>query len=131
MGETTPVEKLVRTFLKIRTARSELKAEFEEKDKGLSRQLDIIKEALLSHCKETGATSVRTEDGTFYRTIKRRYWTDDWDSMHKFILEQGELSLLDKRINQANMKQFLEENPDMVPKGLNADTEYVISVRKK
>ena len=51
--------------------------------------------------------------------------------MHKFILEQGELSLLDKRINQANMKQFLEENPDMVPKGLNADTEYVISVRKK
>jgi len=130
MGDTIPVGKLVRTYMKIRAARSELKAEFEEKDKGLTKQLDIIKKALLDHCKETGSTSVRTEDGTFYRTIKRRYWTDDWDSMHKFILEHGELGLLDKRINQANMKQFLEENPDVVPKGLNADTEYVISVRK-
>jgi hypothetical protein len=28
------------------------------------------------------------------------------------------------------MAQFLEENPDIVPPGLNSDTEYQISVRK-
>jgi hypothetical protein len=34
-------------------------------------------------------------------------------------------------MNQSNVKQFLEENPDVMPKGLNADSEYIISVRKK
>jgi hypothetical protein len=29
------------------------------------------------------------------------------------------------------MKDFLEENPDLVPKGLNVDSEYVVSVRRK
>jgi len=39
--------------------------------------------------------------------------------------------LLDKRINQNNIKQYLEENPDKVPKGLNVDSEYIVSVRRK
>jgi len=29
------------------------------------------------------------------------------------------------------MKQFLEENPDALPPGLNADSEYSITVRRK
>jgi hypothetical protein len=28
------------------------------------------------------------------------------------------------------MKQFLEENPGVVPPGLNSDSEYAITVRK-
>jgi hypothetical protein len=37
---------------------------------------------------------------------------------------------LEKRIAQTNMAQFLEENPGVVPPGLNSMTEYAISVRK-
>ena len=55
----------------------------------------------------------------------------DWESMHKFILEEGVPELLDKRVNQTNMRQYLEENPDVVPMGLNVDSEYTLSVRKK
>ena len=51
--------------------------------------------------------------------------------MHKFILEHGVPELFDKRLNQSNLKEFLEENPDVYPEGLNKDTEYVITVRKK
>jgi len=130
MGEKVPVEKLVRVFIKIRDTRSKLKAEFEEEDNALKEKLDAIRQALLEHCKEHKVESVRTTEGIFYRSVKRRYWTSDWDSMHQFILEHGELGLLDKRLNQTNMRQFLEENPDVMPKGLNADTEYTISVRK-
>jgi hypothetical protein len=38
--------------------------------------------------------------------------------------------MLEKRIAQANMKLFLEENPGSIPPGLNSDTEFDISVRK-
>ena len=36
-----------------------------------------------------------------------------------------------KRLSQAVIKEYLEENPTEVPKGLNAKTEYTITVRKK
>ena len=51
--------------------------------------------------------------------------------MHNFIIEHNVPQLLDKRINQSNLKEFLEESPDTTPRGLETETEVVISVRKK
>jgi hypothetical protein len=128
---TVPVEKLVKAYVNIRTKRSELKAEFAEKDDQLADKQDKIKRALLDHCKEHNVDSVKTAAGLFYRTIKSRYWTNDWESMHSFIMEHNLPEFFEKRLNQTNVRQFLEENPDLMPAGLNVDSEYVISVRKK
>ena len=51
--------------------------------------------------------------------------------MFSFIREHDVPEFFEKRLNQANVRQFLEENPDVVPKGLNVDSEFTISVRKK
>ena len=131
MSEPLDVAKMVRVYQKIRSKRSELSANFKEEDKALSEKLDAVKVALLKYCDEQGVESVRTAEGLFYRSTKTRYWTSDWESMHKFILEEGVPELLDKRVNQTNMRQYLEENPDAVPMGLNVDSEYTLSVRKK
>ena len=125
------VEKLTRTFLRIRNKRSQLKAEFDAEDGKLRKQQDRIKAALLDHLKEYNVESVRTAEGLFYRTTKTRYWTSDWESMHKFILDNGVPEFFEKRLNQSIVKQFVEENPDIVPPGLNVDSEYMVSVRKK
>jgi len=37
---------------------------------------------------------------------------------------------LEKRVAQTNMAQFLEENPGLVPPGLNSMSEYGITVKK-
>jgi len=128
---SVPIEKLVKTYLKIKTKRSELSAAFEEQDAKLEKQMRAVKTALLEHCKANNADSVRTPEGLFYRTVKRNYWTNDWESMNKFILENEVPQLLEKRIHQGNMKEFLENNPDLLPPGLNVDSEYVITVRRK
>jgi len=124
-------EKLTEVYLKIKDKRSELSAKFKGEDKKLSEQQDKVKKALLEYCKEHGVDSVKTGAGLFYRSAKTRYWTNDWDSMYKFVMEHEALELFDKRLNQTHVKQFLEENPDLLPKGLNVNSEYVISVRKK
>ncbi len=129
--ETLNAEKLTTVYLKIKDKRSELSAEFKERDAELSEQLGKVKRALLDYCEEQGVDSVRTTAGLFYRSARTRYWTSDWSSMHEFILENEVPELLDKRVNQNNMKQYLEENPDQVPKGLNVDSEYIVSVRRK
>jgi len=128
---TIPVEKLVGAYTKIREKRSEISAKFKEEDGSLAEQQDKIKRALLDYCKDQGVDSVRTASGLFYRTVKQRYWTSDWSSMHAFIMDHNLPDFFEKRLNQTNVRQFIEENPDILPAGLNVDSEYVISVRKK
>ena len=40
------------------------------------------------------------------------------------------VELLEQRVHQTNMKQFLKENPDLLPEGINVDSKYSISVRR-
>lgn len=125
-----PLDKLTSVYLKIRAKKSELAAKFKDEDKKLTDAMDLIKSQLLAYCKDQNVESVRTEAGLVYRTVKKRYWTSDWESMHKFILENESPEFLEKRLNQTAVKEFLEDNPEAVPPGLNIDSEYVISVRK-
>jgi phage host-nuclease inhibitor protein Gam len=127
---TIPVDSMVKIYTRIRDKRAEIKAAFDEQDKELQAQLDKVKQGLLEYCKEHGVESVRTQHGLFYRTVKTRYWTGDWESMHKFIMEHGLPEFFEKRLNQSVVKEFLEQNPDLLPPGLNVDAEYNISVRK-
>jgi|TARA_R110000796_G_scaffold252346_1_gene386191 hypothetical protein len=130
MSNVTP-DKLTETYLKIKAKRAELSSDFRAEDDVLANQLEVVKEALLKYCADQGLESVRTSAGLFYRSVKTRYWTSDWESMYKFVLENEVPEFFDKRLNQGNVRQFLEENPDLVPRGLNVDSEYAIAVRKK
>ena len=46
------------------------------------------------------------------------------------MLEHKVPEFFEKRLSQANVKEFLEDNPEAVPKGLNTDSEFVVTVRK-
>ncbi len=131
MTEGVSIDKLTRVFVKIRDAKAELAAEFKKKDAELTAQMDELKRAMLDYCKDQNVESVRTEAGLVYRTVRTRYWTGDWETMHSFIVENNLPHLLEKRLNQSAVKEMLEEYPEMVPPGLNADSEYSITVRKK
>jgi hypothetical protein len=50
--------------------------------------------------------------------------------MYDFIKDNDAPYLLEQRINGTNLRQFLDENPDAVPMGLNSDTRYAVTVRK-
>ena len=126
-----PVEKLVKVYLKMKAKHDEARIAYEEEEKKLKAQMDKVKAALLMYCKEQNLESVRTEEGLFYRTVKTSYWTNDWESMGKFVVENNVPELLEKRLHQGNMKQFLEANPEVLPPGLNVDSEYTITVRRK
>jgi hypothetical protein len=50
--------------------------------------------------------------------------------MHSFIKEHDAIHLLEQRIHQTNMQEFLRDNPGTLPQGLNADSRYSITVRR-
>jgi hypothetical protein len=130
--ETTSVDmdKLAAVYIKIRDKRAVAKKEFDERDKGLEEQMQIVADEMLEACQRIGADSIKTPHGTIIRSVKSRYWTNDWDSMYSFIEEQGAFGLLEKRLHQTNMKDFLSENPDLYPVGLNVENSYTVVVRR-
>ena len=128
--DTIPLDKLARVYRKIRDQISTLTKEYDTQVEVLKAQQEEIKNAMKDQMQALGVTSVRTPQGTVVLSVKTRYSTADWDSFKKFVVEQDALDLLEKRIAQGNMKQFLEENPGVVPPGLNSNAEYDISVRK-
>jgi len=130
MTETISVDRLVAAYIKMRDKRAELLREYEEEDGAVKAQMDAVESKLLDLCKEIGADTLGSKHGKVMRTVKTRYWTSDWDSMHKFILEHKMPELLERRISQTTMKQLLEENPDLMPPGLNTDSRYAVTIRR-
>ncbi len=128
--EPIPLDKLVKIYRKLRTRMTELTQAYDTQAEVLKAQQDEIKNAIKEQMKALGVTSVRTTEGTAVMSVKTRYNTQDWDSFKKFLIEHEAIDLLEKRIAQLNMAQFLEENPGVVPPGLNSASEYDISVRK-
>ena len=130
-GKSSPnLDMLANVYIKIRDARTTLKAEFTTQDSVLQEQMDLLEANMLDACKDLNASSIKTQHGTIIRSVKSRYWTNDWDSMYTFIKEQGAFGLLEKRLHQTNMKEFLVENPDLLPMGLNVESEYTVVVRR-
>lgn len=130
MSEEISAEKLVAAYVKMRDKRSELLREYEAEDGTIKEQMEMVEGKLLELCKTVGADSLKTKHGTVIRSVKTRYWTSDWESMHKFILEHQMPELLEKRVSQSTMKQLLDENPDMMPPGMNVDSKYAVTIRR-
>lgn len=124
------MDKLVKIYIKIRDARDKIRRELEEQEADLNEQLSLIEQEILNVCKHTNADSIKTKHGTAMRTVKSRFWTNDWENFYEFLHQHKAPDLLEKRIHQSNMKQFLEENPDLHPAGLNVDRTYAIIVRR-
>lgn len=127
----TPIEQIVSTYIKLRDKRDMMYQEFKEKTAQLEEDMQVLKHKLVEISKETGVTSFSSPSGVAYRTVKNRYWTNDWGSFYQFMQEHGAMGLLEKRIHQTSMKEFLDENPEVHPPGLHVDSEYEITVRRK
>ena len=125
----TSLPKLVKAYRALRDKRSELKTAFEEQDTVLANKQDTIQGVLLQHCNDNDVTSVKTDEGTFFRQKKVNYWCSDWDNFYKWVVEKNIPEILQKRINQKNLKEYLGEHDD-IPIGLQSNAVYTITVQK-
>lgn len=129
-NDVIPMDTLAKVYLKIRGKMQALTKEYEAALADLQAKRDEVAGAMRDNMKALGIKSVRTDYGTVIMSIKTRYETHDWESFHKFVVQNDAVDLLERRIAQKNMAKFLEENPDKLPPGLNSDSKYEVTVRK-
>lgn len=123
-------DELVAVYLRIRNAMHDMEDRHKQELAEIKGQLDVVSDKLLELCNEQNIDGFKTAAGTVSRRISSRYWTSDWESFFNFVREHDAMDLFERRIHQGNMKQFLEENPDEFPIGLQSDRKYTIQVRK-
>jgi len=128
--ELPPTKTLVKAYIKMRDARAALSADFEAKDKDLKEQMRVVENYLQEACKRAGGNVSIPGVGVVIRGVDTRYWTSDWESMHNFIKENNALELLERRIAQRAMGEFLKTNPDKMPKGINVESKYTVTGRR-
>ena len=128
--DAVPMDKLVRVYLKMKAKITELTSAYEKEVEALKLQQAEIANAMKDQMQALGLTSSKTADGTAILSTKTRFYSQDWDAFKSFVMEHDAVDLLEKRIAQTNMKQFLADNPGLVPPGLNSVTEVEVSVRK-
>ena len=127
---SVPMDKLAKVYRKMAARVQQLTREYETQVEAIKAQQEVVKIALKDQMLKLGVKSVRTDQGTVVLSTVTNYNTQDWDSFKEFMKQYDALDLVQQRISQLNMKRFLEENPGVVPPGLNSMTEYGISVRK-
>jgi len=128
--EHIPLDQLAKIYRKIKTRMDLVQKEFDTQLETLAAQLDEVKTEIKDQMKAQGAKSVKTDFGTLSLVTKTRYSTNDWDSFKTFVVQNDVVDLLEKRIAQLNMAKFLEENPGLVPPGLNSNAEFEIKLYK-
>jgi hypothetical protein len=120
------IEKLMRAEVNIREAIAKLENEV----KDLKAKRERIQSALNDICIQMKVDGLKTKVGTLTRSIKTRYWTDDWSTFYAFMKEHDVPELLEKRIAQGNYKEFLANNPDVAIPNVQAMNEFSIVIRR-
>ena len=125
------VNKLVRVYIKMREKREALTREYDTAYEAISEKMRLVKNELLDQMRSANVESIRTTEGLVYRTVNKKYWTSDWDNFYNFIMEHNIPQVLERRVHQNNLKEFLENNPDLLPPGMNVDSEYSVTVQRR
>ena len=128
MDATT--EKIIETYIKIRDAKDAKAREHKAEIQKFDDQLQVLEDELKVRCEEAGG-NITTPVGYVKRKLSTRFWTSDWASLYKVIKDYDAFHVLHQRISTVAMQQFLDDHPDVVPPGLNADKEYTVVVTRK
>jgi enamine deaminase RidA (YjgF/YER057c/UK114 family) len=119
-------DKLASVYAKIKAKRSELS----QQDTKLKEQQEMVAQEIFNICKEQGVTSLRTAHGLLTRVVKDRYWVNDWKPFEDYLVDRGALHLLQHRISEPNMREWIKDNPNDFPPALNCDREFELRFTK-
>jgi hypothetical protein len=129
--DESSVDTLSVEYIDLRKQREQLKKDFSSDDKVLEDRMTKIENLLVDALTSTGASSMTTSNATIIKRVVSNYNPSNWEAIYQMVDKHKAFGLFFKRLNNANMKQFLDEHPDEYPAGLNVDSRYTVTVKRK
>ena len=124
-------DKIVKTYVKMRDARSKLSAEFRKKDEEIKAQMERLELFMLEQMENSGVESFKTLEGTAYRTSTMVPTGSDWDAFFKWVKETNGFDFFFKRIKADAVKDYMDQNGGKAPPGVSVYSKFGVTVRRK
>jgi hypothetical protein len=105
--ESPKLDEMVKAYIAIRTARENLYRQYKTKDNEFSSELTQLEQVMIDECNALNVESVRTNNGTITKTVKEQFACNNWDEFKQYVLEHGELELLQRRIHDGNFAEHM------------------------
>jgi hypothetical protein len=136
MNDTAPpvanpgeLDKRVGQYVALRDKIKAMKEAQAEALKPYQEGLEMLNTWLLDYLNKTGAKHVATENGTIYRIIRVSASLADSDVFWKYVLDNQEWRLLDRRANVTGVQQHIQDKGDLPP-GVNLNQYSEAGVRR-
>lgn len=119
-----------KAYRAMRDAQSAIRKEADEKIADIEEKKEKLEAVLLQALETSGGESVRTANGTIFRTIETIPSGQDWDAFYAFIKQEDAFDALERRIKRTFITDYMAAHDGAIPPGVNVFRRYKINVRK-
>lgn len=92
--------------------------------------LNKLNAKMLEILEAGGATSIKSEHGTVYRTMKKSATVGDMDTFRNFVINNQAFELVDMRANATTVEDYCHEHNGNLPPGVNFSQFATVGVRR-
>ena len=121
---------LIKRYLEIRHDIVILTDRFEKEVQPYKEGLETIENLLMDEINRLEGQSIKSEDGTAYRTPQTFFRVADREAWFNWVFSTGHRDMLTAHVAKEAVKEWMEtENNDAPPPGVNVTRMYKINVR--
>lgn len=123
-------EKLVETYVENRDKLAKLKKDYDAEKAPLEELQERIELALAKILKDSNLSNLKTAFGTASPHRKTTVGVANWEETLKFIQEKNLWHLLNKAVSKTAVEEYMKENGDIPPPGVNYQVFSTIQIRR-
>jgi hypothetical protein len=127
----TDINAVVEHYITLRDHKSKLDAEHKARVAEIDAQMKNAEAFLLNRLNESGLDRMGADAGTVFVQVKTMPSIKDKASFVDYIKQSGQVELLQIRVSSTAVKEFMENNNQQLPPGVDITTAREVTVRRK
>lgn len=131
-AETKPeptIDQRIGQYVKLRDKIKMLDDQHKANMKPYREALDSLNSVLLDKLNATGGDSLKTKNGTAYKSVKRTASLEDADVFMEYVIANAAFDLMDRKVNVTAAETFANEHGKLPP-GVKMSSTATVNVRR-
>lgn len=116
-------------YIVLRDLRDKCKAILAERVKPLNEEMKTIEIDCLRHLQEIGGDSIKTPEGTAYKSTRASAKVDDFEAFAAFVNREQLFHFFEKRASKEAVMDYIESTGD-TPPGVSINSELTVNIRR-
>ena len=127
--DSLDIDKRVGQFVQLRDKINEIKEKHKQELAPFNEALEKLNSLLLNHLNQIGGDSVKTAQGTVYKTVKKSASIADKTAFWAYVVANADWDLIDYKANVSAVAEHAEDKGTLPP-GVNLTQNSLVGVRR-